>query len=112
MLARNRGIAALSRKKIYQTAIFFQVIEDIRLVFANCWLYNRAEAEEYQCGLRLEKYFLKEGKKQGLLTSDEKSNAPAAGGNHKAAAAGDDDDDGADEASVRQPPAKRGRRTF
>ena len=82
----------------------FQVIEEIRLVFANCWLYNRAEAEEYQCGLRLEKYFLKEGKKQGLLSSDEKSEAPAAAANHKHT-----DDDGE---AVRQPPAKRGRRTF
>ena len=82
---------------------FFQVIEDIRLVFDNCWLYNRAEAEEYQCGLRLEKYFLKEGKKLGLLSTDEASNAPAA------VAARNTEDD---EPEVRQPPAKKGRRTF
>ena len=89
----------------------FQVIEDIRLVFANCWLYNRAEAEEYQCGLRLEKYFLKEGKKQGLLSQDEKSNAPppaGASGNHKHT----DEEEEEEEEAVRQPPAKRGRRTF
>ena len=44
-----------------------EVLDDIKLVFANCFLYNREEAEEYQCGLRLEKYFRKEAKKMGLI---------------------------------------------
>ena len=33
-----------------------EVIEDIRLVFDNCRLYNKEDAEEYQCGKRLERY--------------------------------------------------------
>ena len=33
-----------------------EVLEDIRLVFENCRLYNKEEAEEYQCGERLERY--------------------------------------------------------
>ena len=48
----------------------------VRLVFNNCWAYNRADAEEYSCGVRLEKYFLKEGKKLGLVDLDEGSTAP------------------------------------
>ena len=32
-----------------------EVLEDIRLVFENCRLYNKEEAEEYQCGERLER---------------------------------------------------------
>jgi len=72
-----------------------EVIEDIRQVFENCWLYNRSEAEEYQCGLRLEKYFLKEAKKLGLMSADEVSSAP------------NEDHD-----AQQQPPSKRSRRTF
>ena len=53
-----------------------EVLEDVRLVFNNCWAYNRADAEEYTCGVRLEKYFLKEGKKLGLIDIDEGSTAP------------------------------------
>jgi hypothetical protein len=53
-----------------------EVFEDIRLVFNNCWAYNRSDAEEYACGVRLEKYFLKEGKKLGLVDIDEGSTAP------------------------------------
>ena len=48
-----------------------EVIEDIQLVFANCWTYNRDDAEEYQCGKRLEKYFKKEAKKLKLLNDEE-----------------------------------------
>ena len=48
-----------------------EVVEDIQLVFKNCWLYNREEAEEYQCGLRLEKYFKKEAKRLNLMMDDE-----------------------------------------
>merc|ERR1739844_266080 len=53
-----------------------EVLEDIRQVFANCWAYNRSDAEEYSCGVRLEKYFLKEGKKIGLIDADEMPSAP------------------------------------
>ena len=55
-----------------------EVLEDIRQVFANCWAYNRSDAEEYSCGVRLEKYFLKEGKKIGLIDVDEMPSAPIA----------------------------------
>jgi len=48
-----------------------EVLEDIRLVFENCRLYNKEEAEEYQCGERLERYFKKEIKKLGLLADEE-----------------------------------------
>ena len=93
-------IMSTSKLKIY---LHLQVIEDIRLVFDNCWLYNRTDAEEYQCGLRLEKYFLKEGKKLGLLGGHEKSNAPPLHGKSH-----DTDDD----EEVSEPPPKRGRRTY
>ncbi len=53
-----------------------EVIDDIRLVFKNCWRYNKSDAEEYQCGVRLEKYFLKEAKKNGLIEPDEEPSAP------------------------------------
>ncbi|XP_059088369.1 bromodomain adjacent to zinc finger domain protein 1A-like [Tigriopus californicus] len=48
-----------------------EVVEDIRQVFENCWTYNRDDAEEYQCGVRLEKFFNKEAKKLGLLYESE-----------------------------------------
>lgn len=54
-----------------------EVLEDVRLVFNNCWAYNRIDAEEYACGVRLEKYFLKEGKKLGLVDMDESPSAPS-----------------------------------
>ena len=41
------------------------------MVFDNC-MVDLTDAEEYQCGLLLEKYFLKHGKKQGLLSGHEK----------------------------------------
>jgi len=53
-----------------------EVLEDIRLVFSNCWAYNKADAEEYSCGVKLERYFLKEAKKLGLIDLDEESTAP------------------------------------
>ncbi len=55
-----------------------EVIEDIEQVFANCRAYNRDDAEEYQCGMRLERYFTKEARKLGLLEQDEENSAPAA----------------------------------
>lgn len=48
-----------------------EVLQDIRVVFANCYLYNREDAEEYQCAKRLEKYFEKEAKKLGLLEEED-----------------------------------------
>ncbi len=57
---------------------FQEVVEDISLVFQNCRTYNRDDAEEYQCGLRLEKYFRKEARKLGLLEQEgEEPNKPA-----------------------------------
>jgi len=34
-----------------------EVINDIRLMFSNCYSYNMEDAEEYGCGERLEKFF-------------------------------------------------------
>ena len=54
-----------------------QVMEDIEQVFVNCRIYNKEDAEEYQCGARLEKYFRKEAKKLNLLVDEEDSDKPA-----------------------------------
>jgi len=43
-----------------------EVLDDIRLVFLNCYSYNQDDAEEFQCAIRLEKLFEKEVKKLGL----------------------------------------------
>lgn len=67
-----------------------EVIEDILQVFENCKLYNREDAEEYQCGTRLEKHFRKEAKKLALLVDDDEDEE-------------DDEDDR---------PSKKARRTF
>ncbi len=48
-----------------------EVIEDIKLVFDNCRLYNKEDAEEFQCGERLERYFKKEARKLKLMLSEE-----------------------------------------
>ena len=54
-----------------------EVLQDVRQVFANCYTYNRDDAEEYQCAIRLEKYFEKEAKKLGLLEEEfEDENQP------------------------------------
>lgn len=47
------------------------VIDDIKLVFSNCYQYNREEAEEYECALTLEKFFQKELKKAGIVDESE-----------------------------------------
>jgi bromodomain adjacent to zinc finger domain protein 1A len=76
-----------------------EVLDDIRLVFANCWQYNREDAEEYQCGIRLEAYFRKEAKKLGLLFDDDDEERE----NNVPATVNDEDE---------APKAKRNRRTF
>jgi len=43
-----------------------EVLDDIRLVFKNCYQYNMEDAEEYQCAVRLEKVFNREIAKMGL----------------------------------------------
>ena len=58
-----------------------EVVEDIKQVFENCFMYNGDDAEEFQCGVRLEKYFMKEAKRLGLLIEDdeeEEENQPLA----------------------------------
>ena len=47
-----------------------EVVTDIKQVFENCWTYNREDAEEYQCAVRLEKYFIKEAKKLGIINDN------------------------------------------
>merc|ERR1719219_2751200 len=48
-----------------------EVLVDVRLVFQNCYRYNAEEAEEFQCALRLEKYFEKTTRKLGLVEVDD-----------------------------------------
>jgi len=48
-----------------------EVLQDIKTVFENCFTYNREDAEEFQCAIRLDKYFTKEAKKLGLMDEDE-----------------------------------------
>ena len=48
-----------------------EILDDVRQVFVNCFTYNKPEAEEFQCAVRLEKFFLKETKKLGLVDDDE-----------------------------------------
>jgi bromodomain adjacent to zinc finger domain protein 1A len=48
-----------------------EVLVDIRLVFENCRMYNKEDAEEYQCGERLERYFNREIRKLGLLLGED-----------------------------------------
>ena len=48
-----------------------EVIADVRQVFQNCYSYNAEEAEEFQCALRLEKYFEKTTRKLGLRPDDD-----------------------------------------
>ncbi len=55
-----------------------EVMEDILLVFKNCAVYNREDAEEYVAGVRLEKYFRKEAKKLGLMPEDDNENVTTA----------------------------------
>jgi len=43
-----------------------EVIDDVRLVFSNCYSYNMEDAEEFGCAERLEKYFNNQLKKSGL----------------------------------------------
>lgn len=50
-----------------------EVLEDIRLMFRNCLQYNMEDAQEYQCALRLEKYFDKEISKMGLSEETNRS---------------------------------------
>lgn len=47
-----------------------QVIDDIRLVFSNCYSYNMEDTEEYGCAERLEKYFETQLKNQGLVEEE------------------------------------------
>ena len=44
-----------------------KVLQDIQLVFKNCYTYNRQDAEVFHCAVRLEKYLSKEAKKLGLV---------------------------------------------
>ncbi|CAB4064628.1 BAZ1A [Lepeophtheirus salmonis] len=43
-----------------------KVLRDIKLVFENCFRYNREEVEEYRCGVRLEQFFNKEVERLGF----------------------------------------------
>ena len=44
-----------------------EVLQDIQLVFENCYTYNQKDTEEFQCATRLEKYLSKEAKKFGFV---------------------------------------------
>ena len=71
-----------------------EVLQDIRLVFENCYTYNREDAEEFQCASRLEKYLAREAKKLGLADDDHPPRSPS------------------EDSNENQPLAKRSRRTF
>merc|ERR1719330_239667 len=47
-----------------------QVIDDIRMVFSNCYSYNMDDTEEYGCAERLEKYFETQLKSQGIVEDE------------------------------------------
>ena len=51
-----------------------EVIEDINLIFQNCWRYYTKDSEEYACGKRLEKFFEKEVKRWNLLVENIEAN--------------------------------------
>jgi len=53
-----------------------EVINDIKLVFSNCYSYNMENTEEYGCAERLEKFFTSQLKVQGLV--DEEATKPRA----------------------------------
>lgn len=53
-----------------------EVVNDIRLVFSNCYSYNMEDTEEYGCAVRLEKYFDSQLKAQGIV--DEEAPKPKA----------------------------------
>ena len=42
---------------VFSNVLNQEVLANIRLVFQNCFTYNRDDAEEFQCAVRLEKYF-------------------------------------------------------
>lgn len=53
-----------------------EILDDIRLVFANCIKYNREDAEEYQCAVNLEKFFDKELKRIGIVDEEKFPKVP------------------------------------
>jgi len=53
-----------------------EVVNDIRLVFSNCYSYNMEDTEEYGCAERLEKFFDSQLKAQGIV--DEEAPKPKA----------------------------------
>lgn len=53
-----------------------QILDDIRLVFSNCIQYNHEHTEEYQCALRLEKFFDKELKRIGIVDEGDYNKMP------------------------------------
>merc|ERR1712073_54940 len=53
-----------------------EVVNDIRLVFTNCYSYNMEDTEEYGCAERLEKFFNSQLKAQGIV--DEEAPKPKA----------------------------------
>merc|ERR1712013_32409 len=53
-----------------------EILDDIRLVFSNCFQYNQEDAEEYKCAVRLEKYFDKELDRVGMIDENQYPKAP------------------------------------
>lgn len=53
-----------------------EILDDIRLVFSNCFQYNQEDADEYKCALRLEKYFDKELSRVGLVDESQYPKIP------------------------------------
>merc|ERR1712013_836722 len=53
-----------------------EILDDIRLVFSNCFQYNQEDTEEYKCAVRLEKYFDKELDRVGMIDENQYPKAP------------------------------------
>ena len=48
-----------------------EVLQDIKQVFENCFTYYKEDTEEFQCAIRLHKYFKQEAKNLGLVDKEE-----------------------------------------
>lgn len=48
---------------------YTHIVDDIRLVFENCWKYNEPGSDIYKTGQRMSNYFESHAKQAGLLDS-------------------------------------------
>lgn len=55
-----------------------EFIEDVQLMFSNCFEYNQLASNEAKAGLRLQTYFVNEAQKLGLEVTFVQPNFPPA----------------------------------